>query len=80
MPTRNLKLFLISFIMLFLEVLLIRWISTEVRKIGIIRNVTLPQFIDSIDSHDFSANRHAGRNVMPIRSGHPSNPSLYWQF
>ena len=41
MPTRNLKLFLISFIMLFLEVLLIRWISTEVRIFAYAGNLVL---------------------------------------
>ncbi|MBI5603714.1 MAG: hypothetical protein HY879_10185 [Deltaproteobacteria bacterium] len=41
MPTRNLKLFLISFVMLFLEILLIRWISTEVRIFAYVGNLVL---------------------------------------
>jgi len=41
MPTRNLKLFTISFIMLFLEILLIRWISTEVRIFAYVGNLVL---------------------------------------
>ena len=40
-PTQNSKLFLISFIMLFLEILLIRWISTEVRIFAYIGNLVL---------------------------------------
>ena len=41
MPTSNLKLFTISFIMLFLEILLIRWISTEVRIFAYVGNLVL---------------------------------------
>lgn len=41
MPTQNLKLFSISFVMLFLEVLLIRWISTEVRIFAYVGNLVL---------------------------------------
>jgi spermidine synthase len=40
-PTQNSKLFLISFIMLFLEILLIRWISTEVRIFAYVGNLVL---------------------------------------
>lgn len=41
MTTRNWKLFLISFVMLFLEILLIRWISTEVRIFAYVGNLVL---------------------------------------
>ncbi|MFH0789437.1 MAG: hypothetical protein V2B13_17745 [Pseudomonadota bacterium] len=41
MPTQNLKLFSISFVMLFLEILLIRWISTEVRIFAYVGNLVL---------------------------------------
>ena len=41
MQTQNLKLFSISFIMLFLEILLIRWISTEVRIFAYVGNLVL---------------------------------------
>ncbi|MGD0625100.1 MAG: hypothetical protein ABSB32_10320 [Thermodesulfobacteriota bacterium] len=41
MPTPNLKLFSISFIMLFLEILLIRWISTELRIFAYVSNLVL---------------------------------------
>lgn len=41
MPVHNLKLFVISFVMLFLEILLIRWISTEVRIFAYVGNLVL---------------------------------------
>ncbi|MGA3084674.1 MAG: hypothetical protein ABSE95_07745 [Thermodesulfobacteriota bacterium] len=41
MPIHNLKLFLVSFVMLFLEILLIRWISTEVRIFAYVGNLVL---------------------------------------
>ncbi|MBA4393420.1 MAG: hypothetical protein C0407_07690, partial [Desulfobacca sp.] len=41
MPTSNIKLFSISFVMLFLEILLIRWISTEVRIFAYVGNLVL---------------------------------------
>jgi spermidine synthase len=41
MPKNNLRLFLISLAMLFLEVLLIRWISTEVRIFAYLGNLVL---------------------------------------
>ncbi len=41
MPIHNLKLFAISLVMLFLEILLIRWISTEVRIFAYVGNLVL---------------------------------------
>ena len=41
MPIHNLKLFAVSFVMLFLEILLIRWISTEVRIFAYVGNLVL---------------------------------------
>jgi hypothetical protein len=41
MSTQNIGLFLISFVMLFLEILLIRWISTEVRIFAYVSNLVL---------------------------------------
>lgn len=41
MSTQNIGLFLISYVMLFLEIFLIRWISTEVRIFAYVSNLVL---------------------------------------
>ena len=41
MSTQNIGLFLISFVMLFLEIFLVRWISTEVRIFAYVGNLVL---------------------------------------
>jgi hypothetical protein len=41
MEAKNLRLFVISLVMLFLEILLIRWISTEVRIFAYVSNLVL---------------------------------------
>jgi spermidine synthase len=41
MSKQNIELFLISFVMLFLEIFLIRWISTEVRIFAYVSNLVL---------------------------------------